>query len=133
MASNLNEILDNFDFTDSIVTEVKWADNLLDLVVIVDYYWDIQDGKDDTRLLKLIFKDCVKSIFQISKEILPFSVNETNINSCFTIVLFKEKTNSELLNEYNLPYTQKHIEIFTTNYSKPWLSVLCSEVLLEEK
>jgi len=43
LANNLNEILENFDFTDSIVTCVEWADNLIDLIVTVDYYWDIQE------------------------------------------------------------------------------------------
>ncbi|MBH5318331.1 hypothetical protein I6N90_10980 [Paenibacillus sp. GSMTC-2017] len=126
LANNLIEILEKFDFTDSIVTEVKWAENLLDLVVIVDYYWDIQDGREDTRLLKLVFKNCMKVDFQISKE-LPIAIDETNKESLFTIILFKENTEYQ----YNFD-KKKYLEIFTTDYLNPWLSVVCCEVTLEE-
>ncbi|MBA9087232.1 hypothetical protein FHR92_003714 [Fontibacillus solani] len=127
LANNVSDIFENFDFTDSIVTEVKWADNLLDLIVVVDYYWDIQDGRRDTRLLKLVFKNSVKVDFQINKE-LPLSSDEINKESLFTIVLFKENRESKYSSN-----KQKHLEIFTTDYSKSWLSVVCSEVILEEQ
>ncbi|WP_454192508.1 hypothetical protein [Paenibacillus sp. Marseille-Q7038] len=123
MAANLNDVLENYDFTDSIVTEVQWADNLIDLTVVVDYYWDIQDGHDTTRLLKIIFKNCIKADFQTSTELL-LTPDEVNKESLFTIVLFKELT--ENLDK------QKHVGIFTTDYSKPWLSVVCSDVILRE-
>lgn len=123
LATNLHDVLENFDFTDSIVTEVKWADNLMDLILVVDYYWDIQDGQDTTRLLKFIFKNCIKTEFQIKTE-LPLSPNEVNKESLFTIVLVKELEKSS--------DKQKHVGVFTTDYSKPWLSVVCSDVMLEE-
>jgi hypothetical protein len=123
LASNLHDILENFDFTDSIVTEVKWADNLTDLIVVVDYYWDTQDGHDTTRLLKICFKNCKKADFQINTD-LPLSPNEVNKESLFTIVLFKELEESS--------DKQKHVGIFTTDYSNPWLSIVCSDVMLEE-
>ena len=123
LATNLNDVLENYDFTDSIVTEVQWADNLIDLTVVVDYYWDIQDGHDTTRLLKIIFKKCIKADFQTSTELL-LTPDEVNKESLFTIVLFKELT--ENLDK------QKHVGIFTTDYSKPWLSVVCSDVMLKE-
>ncbi len=123
LAANLNDVLENYDFTDSIVTEVQWADNLIDLTVVVDYYWDIQDGHDTTRLLKIIFKNCIKADFQTSTELL-LTPDEVNKESLFTIVLFKELT--ENLDK------QKHVGIFTTDYSKPWLSVVCSDVILRE-
>ena len=123
LATNLQDVLKNFDFTDSVVTEVKWADNLTDLIVVVDYYWDIQDGYDTTRLLKIIFKNCKKADFQFSKEHL-LTLDEVNKESLFTIVLFKELAGSS--------DKQQHVGIFTTDYSKPWLSVVCSNVMLEE-
>jgi len=126
LANNLNEILEKFDFTDSIVTCVKWSDNMIDLIVLVDYYWDIQEGRDNTRVLKLIFKNCIKANFQISKE-LPLNNDVINTDSCFTIVLLKEKEASNLAKNM-----EKQVEIFTTDYSMPWLSVVCGEVLLTE-
>lgn len=56
LANNLNEILEKYDFTDSIITSVKWSENKLDLIVSVDYYWDVQEGRDTTRILKLILR-----------------------------------------------------------------------------
>ena len=126
LAKNLHDVLENFDFTDSIVTEVKWAENLIDLIVVVDYYWDIQNNCDTTRLLNIVFKNCSKVGYHISSA-LPLSPSEINKESLFTIVLFKELAESG----FNLD-KQKHVGIFTTDYSKPWLSVECSEVILEE-
>lgn len=126
LANSLDEILENFDFIDSIVTQVKWDINLLDLIITVDYYWDIQKGLDKTRLLDLIFKNCSKADFQVS-ELDSLLKGELNIESCFTIVLVKERQE----NEYSL-YDKRYVEIFTTDYSRPWLSAICSEVELQE-
>lgn len=126
MVDNLNDILEKFDFTDSIVTNVQWADNLVDLIIIVDYYWDIQEGRDTTRLLKLLFKECTFVNFQFSQSP-PLDNNLVNTYSDFTIVLFREKIDLEFSH-----YNQRHIEVFTNDYSNAWLSVVCSEVFLEE-
>ncbi|MDU0331175.1 hypothetical protein RW092_13360, partial [Paenibacillus sp. 3LSP] len=64
-----------------------------------------------------------KADFQISTD-LPLSPNEVSKESLFTIVLFKELAESS--------DNQKHIGVFTTDYSKPWLSIVCSDVMLEE-
>lgn len=126
LAGNLDEIFNKFDFTDSIVTQVKWSENLTDLFVIVDYYWDIQEGRDQARQLKIIFRNCKKAHFNITKE-LPLE-DSASIFSCFTIVMFTEKKGSALY-----PCGYRNIEIYTTDYSEPWLSLSCSEVLLEEE
>lgn len=123
LATNLHDVLEHFDFTDSIVTEVRWADNLIDLIVMVDYYWDIQEGHDNTRMIKIIFEHCTKADFQISTD-LPLSPDDVNKESLLTIVLFKELEGSS--------DKHKHVGIFTIDYSKPWLSIVCSNVVLEE-
>ena len=123
LATNLHDVLKHFDFTDSIVTEVRWTDNLIDLIVVVDYYWDIQEGHDNTRMIKIIFEHCTKADFQFSRN-LPLSPDEVNKESLFTIVLFKELEGSS--------DKHKHVGIFTIDYSKPWVSVVCSNVMLEE-
>ncbi|MGE6228495.1 hypothetical protein [Paenibacillus chitinolyticus] len=131
MASNIHEVLDNFDFTDSIVTDIRWENNLLDLALVVDYYWDIQEGLSKTRQLKLKFINCIKADFQIKKDILPLSEEIINTDSCYTNVLFKVNNENDLLKQYGI-MGLKHIELFTLDYSKPWLSTLCSDVSLEE-
>jgi hypothetical protein len=131
LASNIHEVLDNFDFTDSIVCDIRWENNLLDLVLVVDYYWDIQTGRSETRQLKLNFAKCLKADFLIKIDILPLSDEIINTDSIYTIVLLKAHEESELLKFYGLEGL-KHIEIFTLDYSKPWLSILCNDVTLEE-
>ncbi|ABN53000.1 hypothetical protein Cthe_1779 [Acetivibrio thermocellus ATCC 27405] len=126
LANNLNEILEKYDFTDSIITSVKWSENKLDLIVSVDYYWDVQEGRDTTRILKLIFKNCIKANFHITNQ-LALDSNLVNTDSYFTIILFKGKE-SDYLSEGK----GKQVEIFTTDYSTPWLTVICREVILTE-
>ncbi|MOA45074.1 hypothetical protein D3C78_1674300 [compost metagenome] len=105
---------------------------MLDLVLVFDYYWDIQEGGSETRQLKLKFANCVKADFQIKQDILPLSEEMMiNTDSCYTIVLFRVNDGSELLRHYGIEGL-KHIEIFTLDYSKPWLSILCNDVSLEE-
>ncbi|MFC9775330.1 hypothetical protein [Paenibacillus chitinolyticus] len=130
LATNINDVLENFDFTDSIVTEIKWEKQLLDLVLVVDYYWDIQEGCSETRMLKLTFRNCVKADFQLKRDILPLSNELVNSESCYTIVLFKVNETSQLLEQYGIDRL-KHIELFTLDYSTAWLSILCDEVTLE--
>lgn len=45
ICNNMNKILNEYEFTDSVITEMKWEDNLLDFSITVDYYWDIHEGK----------------------------------------------------------------------------------------
>lgn len=44
ISNDIGEILNDYEFTDSIITNLKWEDNLLDLSITVDYYRDIQEG-----------------------------------------------------------------------------------------
>ncbi|MGO4544170.1 hypothetical protein AB4Z29_05180 [Paenibacillus sp. 2TAB23] len=131
MATNINDVLENFDFTDSIVTEIKWENQLLDLALVVDYYWDLQEGRSETRLLKLTFKNCAKADFQFKRDLLPLPNELVNPESCYTIVLFKANRTSQLIEQYGIDRL-KHIELFTLDYSTAWLSVLCDEVILEQ-
>ncbi|WP_374018149.1 hypothetical protein ABU162_29540 [Paenibacillus thiaminolyticus] len=130
LASNLHEVLNNFDFTDSIVTDIKWENSLFDLTLVIDYYWDIQEGRSETRQLKLKFANCVKADFQMKAEVLPLSEETINADSIFTIVLFRVNKDSELLRQYGIDGLN-HIELITLDYSKPWLSILCNNVTLE--
>jgi len=79
----------------------------------------------------LKFINCVKADFQIKKDILPLSEEIINTDSCYTIVLFKVNNENDLLKQYGI-MGLKHIELFTLDYSKPWLFTLCSDVSLEE-
>ncbi|QNU34173.1 hypothetical protein IC802_15190 [Geobacillus sp. 44C] len=114
IASNIEEIENAFDFTDSIITGVKWANHLTDLSISVDYYWDIQDGKSETREMTLVFKDCLKAEFSIPSKFIQLSKDEINVDSWFTIVLFERVNNSRQTN-----MGLHHINIYTFDYTHP--------------
>ena len=126
IASNFNEILEKLDFTDSIITEIRWENNLLDLVLVVDYYWDIQEGKEKTRMLKIIFKSCLKADFQMTHNLveIPDKEIQSHFLSWYTIIGFR-KADSNYKNSIC-------VKIFTTDYSNPWLTVVSKSVKVEE-
>jgi hypothetical protein len=84
LSNNLNEILEKYDFTDSIIVNAKWADNLVDLIIKVDYYWNIQEGRNTARLLQIVFKNCLKVNFQMGK-VFPL---ENNLVNTYSFLLF---------------------------------------------
>ncbi|RRJ67886.1 hypothetical protein EHV15_31800 [Paenibacillus oralis] len=124
IANNIEEIEREFDFTDSIIIDVKWINNLTDLLIGIDYYWDIQDAKSQTRELALIFKDCLKADFCINNNLLLMPKEEINFDSWNTIVLFKRVPNNQGLHQIN---------INTFDYSIPWAKIFCKEVILEQR
>lgn len=121
LANNIKNILNEFDFTDSIVTNVRLSDNLLDLELILNYYWDIQEGKEECRDLQITFKRYCNVKFHIDKELITNTGTEQQGQnySWFTIVRFEEPED-------------KRINIYTTDYSIPWLSLDYGEIILEE-
>ncbi|AEH46506.1 MULTISPECIES: hypothetical protein [Bacillota] len=128
IASNIEEIENFFDFTDSIVTDVKWVNNLTDLSISLDYYWDIQDGKSETRELTLVFKDCLKVEFNMPNEFIQLSKEGINFDSWFTIVLFEREDSNQHTNN-----GLHQINIYTFDYTNPWVKILCKEIILEQK
>lgn len=126
IASNLDEVFEKLDFTDSIITDIKWENNLIDLVLYIDYYWDLQEGFKETRMLRVTFKSCLKADFLMTQNLIEMSDSEVQfyILSWFTIVSFR-KSNIENKN-------LNCIEIFTTNFTNPWLTVVCKEIQVDE-
>ncbi|MEW9702678.1 hypothetical protein [Paenibacillus sp. SI8] len=131
LAEGLSDIFDEFDFTDSIISEIKWENNFFDLAITVDYYWDIQEGKETTRLLKLIFKDVIRADFQANKMLANLPKSEIHPDSWYTIVRFAEGTNNEFIKDENL-VDFKSIQIFTYDHSTPLLSVAFREIVIVE-
>ena len=56
------------------------------------------------------------------------SKDEINVDSWFTIVLFERVNNSRQTN-----MGLHHINIYTFDYTHPWVKILCKEVILEQK
>lgn len=126
IATNINEVLEKLDFTDSIITDIKWENNLIDLALIVDYYWDIQEGKKETRMLKITFVSCINADFNMTPNLIEIPDNEIQsyILSWYTIVGFRKSD----IDYKNLIC----IEIFTTDYGTPWLTAVSKGIQVEE-
>jgi hypothetical protein len=129
LAENLQVILDRYDFTESIVTQITWENNLFDLSLTLDYWWnldeDISSSKGyGTKMLKLTFTDCLRTNFIQDSRLMEMKKGEIHPPSWFTIVNFRtsERSESEGLLE---------LEVVTLDYNNPWLSVSCKGIKLE--
>ncbi|TCJ93392.1 UNVERIFIED_ORG: hypothetical protein BDK47_13312 [Anoxybacillus amylolyticus] len=123
IANNYREIKEHFDFTDSIITDMKW-NNPLDLSITIDYYWDTQENREENRILALHFKDCLAVEYKIKKEILEMSRDDIHFDSLFTIIRFENvEANSSGFHRFH---------IYTFDYKEPLLKIICKQVQLEE-
>jgi len=123
--SRNDDILKNYDFMDSIVTDVKFDTNLLDLLISVDYYWDIQDSRNKGRQLLLRFKNCQSANFALTKRFNTVSKEDlpSYTNSWYTITGFSLTKNCNLF----------EVEIKTIDNDPKWLFIKCDEIILEDE
>ncbi len=126
IARNLDEVFEKLDFTDSIIIDIKWENNLIDLVLNIDYYWDIQEGHKETRILKVTFKCCIKADFHMTPNLIEMTDAEIQsyILSWYTIVAFRKS--------YIDCNDMVCIQVLTTDFTVPWLTVLCKGIQVEE-
>lgn len=130
ICNNMNKILNEYEFTDSVITEMKWEDNLLDFSITVDYYWDIHEGKKTSRLLKIVFKDCVKAQFCLAEKVFAVPrehIKPANIISWFTIVLFYDENRYDVKTNFG-EFTE--IKIHTLDFENPFLHIVCKDMEL---
>jgi len=120
LAKNQNVFYNKYDFTDSIVTNVQWDKNMLDLLVEVDYFWDIEGNNKN---LKIRFKNCREAIFSMPKAYSDIPKNELHsyVNSWYTITNCMAVENNGLFD----------ISIKTIDDNPRWLTLLCDEIWLE--
>lgn len=92
--NNIETILKEFDFTDSIIIDIHAEKFLAKVSLLIDYYWDIQEGKNKTRILEMAFTGCTKLVNNITPNIVKDIELGNNVYSFFTIVSFEKKTNN---------------------------------------
>ena len=97
IANGFEEIYNTLDFTDSIVECINWENDLLDLVLTVDYY----NNSDEEELLKLRFRDCLKADFSLTTNLLSVREEEKRSYSLswYTIQNYELLKDSELLKQ----------------------------------
>lgn len=129
IANGFDEIYNTLDFTDSIVERISWENNLLDLVLTIDYYIN----RDEDELLTIRFKDCLKADFSLTTNLLSVPEEEKHSYSMswYTIQNYKLLRNSELLKQYNHKELI-HFQIFTSDQEIPWLSVVSRGIQVEK-
>jgi len=123
LVKGLEAFYNDYCLTDSIVTKISWDDNLLDLLVTVDYYWDIQEGRDKTRELTIRFKNCREAAFTMPKsfDTIPENELKSYVYSWYTITHCSVKDNNGLL----------EVSLKTIDDNPRWLTVKCEEILVE--
>ncbi|TCP52526.1 hypothetical protein EV586_1097 [Tumebacillus sp. BK434] len=129
IANGFGEIFDTLDFTDSIVEQISWENDLLDLVLTVDYYFD----SGECNLLKIRFKDCLKADFLLTDNLLSIQEEEKRSYSMswYTIQNYRLVKDSDFIKKCNRP-DLLHIEIYTVDQEVPWLSIVSKGVTVEK-
>jgi hypothetical protein len=123
LSKDPDEFTQKYDFTEGIVSEIKWASNLLDLLISVYYYWDIPEEKSKNKVLTIRFMNSQEAVFTMPKvfDSIPKNNLPNYIYSWYTItgVLVSQKD--------NLFY----VEIKTIDSNPPWLTLKCENIWIE--
>ena len=118
LSRNFKDINSIYDFSEGIICNICWDNNITDLLVTVYYYFEEpRDLKDKNVTIR--FKKCSTVNFDYNNML--DSMKEYNIVAPHpTIEHFSLKKNSSSI----------HVEI-TTNYASPMISLVCDEIWVE--
>ena len=123
LSRGIRSLTEDFCFTDSIVTDIRWDDNLLDLLVVTWYYWDIQEGKKIARELTIRLKNCRQANFAITK--------------CYDMV-HKTELRDYIISWYTITHCTAEeknglieVSIKTIDDDPKWLFAKCEEIWIE--
>lgn len=104
-------ILDSFDFYESYVQKIKWSEDLFDVEIVVNYFWEDENNCKDCDI-KIIFKD----------------IRRINFDSALNISDFGGRPRCECLS-----YEVYEIENFVVSEIDDRLKVTISTSALEHK
>ena len=116
---DLKDIKEKFDIIDSIVYGIKWDENMLDLLIILDYY----EGKPTTGKTYVIrLKDCFEAKFKMTKWMkrTPAKERQGYIWSWYT-TLYMQIEQKDIL----------EVRIIT-GLDNVWLTAKCEEIWIED-
>ncbi|MGP1908358.1 hypothetical protein ACTSEZ_09295 [Metabacillus sp. JX24] len=121
LTNKINEILEEYDFTDSIITDMRWENSLLDYSITIDYNFYLPENEMKTKDLKLIFQNCTTLNLNLARNLFDhIEPNQTNFYSWFTIVKFNFR-------EQDKDYI---IELYTYEFDTPSISITCNSIEL---
>ncbi len=99
MNDKMNKIMDEYDFTDSIIYKIETFNFLSKILLEIDYYWGFVENKRETNIV-VEFNKCSKIVNNISRSTIGVLEKEENIFSYYTIVKMKLE-NENLISFYN--------------------------------
>lgn len=109
-----NNTGEKLDLCDSIIENIAWDKNMLDIIITINYYL----GKNDDKIIKIKFLNCSRFIYQINSIGL---CSNTHIWECITIVQWK-------VNENN-----GELEVsFEGDRNYRFLTINCRDFIIEE-
>gem|GEM_PF-1182858 len=132
LSKGFEAFIDDYCFTDSTVIEVKWDNNLLDLLVVFDYFWDIHQGKKESRKLTVRFQNCMRANFNMPnvfektpQKFKNMSQDELSsyIYGWYTITHYYAEMNNGLID----------VSFRTVDENPQWLVIKCEEIWVEIK
>lgn len=109
----------DYDFTDSIIYEMKFTKILTEFMIKIDYYF--AEDKNNTDVV-ICFKNCYKVDYLIFQKI--YELNNKELNwSHFTI------TKMEIVNAEKM----STVIFYTTSDSQPFLTIDCENIQIESR
>lgn len=121
----LEKVNERFDFTDSIIIAMEWDRELFDFLLTLDYYWDVQEGRTETRTLTIRFMQCQVVELQQRQDFLSLDPKHIHRDSWYTIV----KTDG---NHVDVDCQSMEYRVFTNDDLHPWLKIVCRNVSVED-
>lgn len=118
LSKNYNDINSIYDFYEGIISNIYWDDNLVDLLVMVYYYFDEPYGLKDKNVI-LRFKKC--STFNCDCSNMITTIKELNIVTPHPEI-------ERITMDIDGPYIKVEI---STNYDSPMISLSCDEIWIE--
>ena len=116
-------ILNQFDFYGSYVTEVKWSEDLFDLILTVNYFHDMPKGCKNCDVL-VILKDCDVALFNVSQDAKQDITADDRMAISY---------NAYSIESFNVTKENNHLKLIvgTTIKNHKWLEAKCRELWIE--
>ena len=123
IVKGFEKIEKQFDFFESYVDKIEWSEDLFDLIITINYYWQ-DENNCKNRDIRLILKNCTYVSFDSPQnKINPSTFERTSAYSyvLYSIQSFLTKKNTDNIN----------VQIGTTELDHKWLNAQCSDIWVE--
>jgi len=117
------KIIKQFDFFESYVTKIEWSEDLFDLIITVNYFW--QDKNDcQNQNIKIILKNCTFVSFDSPQNNVQSSAFERSMAQSYVLYSIQSFSVRKEKNKVDL-------KIGTTELEHQWLNAQCFDLWVE--